>query len=73
MALGVGPGVLADSGGAVAYSRLKRDPDRFRADRKRVVLAFALLLFGWKWPRYGLLIFAPGLLLVAVGLSEIRR
>jgi len=23
------------------------------------VLAFALLLFGWKWPRYGLLIFAP--------------
>ena len=32
------------------------------------VLVFVMLLFGWKWPRYGPLIFAPGLLLVAIGL-----
>jgi hypothetical protein len=32
------------------------------------VVTFALLFFGWKWPRYGLLIFLPGLLLIAIGL-----
>jgi signal transduction histidine kinase len=32
------------------------------------VLTFALLFFGWKWPRYGWLIFAPGALVAAAGL-----
>jgi signal transduction histidine kinase len=32
------------------------------------VLTFAMLFFGWKWSRYGLLIFAPGLLLAGIGL-----
>jgi signal transduction histidine kinase len=32
------------------------------------VLTFALLFFGWKWPRYGWLIFVPGLLVAATGL-----
>jgi signal transduction histidine kinase len=32
------------------------------------VLAFAILFFGRKWPRYGPLIFLPGVLLVLVGL-----
>ena len=32
------------------------------------VLTFGLLFFGWKWPRYGALIFVPGLLLIFVGL-----
>jgi len=32
------------------------------------VLTFALLFFGWKWPRYGWLIFAPGLVVAAAGL-----
>ena len=32
------------------------------------VLAFAILFFGQKWPRYGPLIFVPGLLLVVIGL-----
>ena len=32
------------------------------------VVTFALLFFGWKWPRYGPLIFLPGLLLIAIGL-----
>ena len=33
-----------------------------------LVLAFAILFFGRKWPRYGALIFLPGLVLVASGL-----
>jgi hypothetical protein len=32
------------------------------------VLAFAILFFGRKWPRYGPLIFVPGVLLLLVGL-----
>jgi hypothetical protein len=32
------------------------------------VLAFAILFFGRKWPRYGPLIFLPGVLLVLIGL-----
>ena len=32
------------------------------------VLTFALLFFGWKWPRYGWLIFTPGLVVAAAGL-----
>ena len=34
------------------------------------VLSFAMLFFGWKWPRYGPFIFAPGLLLIVIALSE---
>ncbi len=33
-----------------------------------LVLAFAILFFARKWPRYGLLIFVPGVLLMLVGL-----
>lgn len=33
-----------------------------------LVLAFAVLFFGRKWPRYGALIFLPGLALIATGL-----
>src|SRR5258708_27879113 len=32
------------------------------------VLTFAMFFLGLRWPRYGALIFAPGLILVAVGL-----
>jgi signal transduction histidine kinase len=33
-----------------------------------LVLAFAILFFGHRWPRYGALIFLPGLTLIASGL-----
>ena len=33
-----------------------------------LVLAFAILFFGHKWPRFGALMFAPGVLLAAAGL-----
>lgn len=33
-----------------------------------LVVTFAVLFFGWRWPRYGLLLFAPGLVILLVGL-----
>ncbi|MBR0718706.1 sensor histidine kinase [Bradyrhizobium liaoningense] len=33
-----------------------------------LVVVFAVLFFGWRWPRFGLLIFAPGLTILLVGL-----
>lgn len=33
-----------------------------------LVVVFAVLFFGWRWPRFGLLIFAPGLTIFLVGL-----
>ncbi|MBR0830804.1 histidine kinase [Bradyrhizobium manausense] len=33
-----------------------------------LVVVFAVLFFGWRWPRLGLLIFAPGLTIFMVGL-----
>lgn len=33
-----------------------------------LVVTFAVLFFGWRWPRYGLLLFVPGLVILLVGL-----
>lgn len=33
------------------------------------VLTFALLFLGWRWPRYGWLIFVPGLAVAAAGMA----
>ncbi|WP_027530267.1 sensor histidine kinase [Bradyrhizobium sp. WSM3983] len=33
-----------------------------------LVVVFAVLFFGWRWPRYGLLLFVPGLIILAAGL-----
>nr|WP_157331444.1 ATP-binding protein [Bradyrhizobium cajani] len=33
-----------------------------------LVVAFAVLFFGWRWPRYGLLLFVPGFAILLVGL-----
>jgi signal transduction histidine kinase len=42
-----------------------------------LVVAFAMLFFGRKWPRYGALIFIPGVLMILIGLfgdpTAIRR
>jgi hypothetical membrane protein len=37
------------------------------------VLAFAILFFGRRWPRYGPLMFVPGVLLVLIGIFGIRK
>src|SRR5712664_1193869 len=68
MALGVAQAFLPTAVEQSQYSRLNGILIASAPIESGFVLAFALLLFGWKWPRYGLLIFAPGLLLVAVGL-----
>ncbi|MCP3473833.1 ATP-binding protein [Bradyrhizobium sp. CCGUVB1N3] len=33
-----------------------------------LVVVFATLFFGWRWPRYGMLLFVPGLSILLVGL-----
>ncbi|MDH2342896.1 ATP-binding protein [Bradyrhizobium sp. SSUT77] len=33
-----------------------------------LVVVFAVLFFGWRWPRYGMLLFAPGVIILIVGL-----
>ncbi|WP_342737575.1 ATP-binding protein [Bradyrhizobium sp. B117] len=33
-----------------------------------LIVAFGVLFFGWRWPRYGILLFAPGLIIFVVGL-----
>ena len=33
-----------------------------------LIVAFAVLFFGWRWPRYGALLFVPGLIVFVVGL-----
>ncbi|SEM91716.1 ATP-binding protein [Bradyrhizobium sp. OK095] len=33
-----------------------------------LIVVFALLFFGWRWPRYGALLFVPGIVVFAVGL-----
>jgi signal transduction histidine kinase len=68
MALGIAQAFLPTAVEQSQYSRLNGILIASAPIESGFVLAFALLLFGWKWPRYGLLIFAPGLLLVAVGL-----
>lgn len=33
-----------------------------------LIVVFALLFFGWRWPRYGALLFLPGVVVIGVGL-----
>jgi signal transduction histidine kinase len=33
-----------------------------------LIVAFAVLFFGWRWPRYGTLLFVPGLIVFIIGL-----
>jgi len=68
MAIGVGQAFfqtpLVDS----PYSRLNTVLISAAPLESAFVLTFALLFFGWRWPRYGWLIFAPGLVVAAAGL-----
>jgi signal transduction histidine kinase len=68
MALGVAQAFLPVAVDQSQYSRLNATLIASAPIESGFVLTFAMLFFGWKWPRYGLLIFVPGLLLMAVGL-----
>jgi signal transduction histidine kinase len=68
MALGVTQAFLPTAVDQSQYSRLNAILITSAPIESAFVLTFAMLFLGWRWPRYGPLIFAPGLLLVAVGL-----
>jgi len=68
MALGVAQAFLPVAVDQSQYSRLNATLIASAPIESGFVLTFAMLFFGWKWPRYGLLIFVPGLLLMAIGL-----
>jgi signal transduction histidine kinase len=68
MAIGVAQAFFQTPLQDSAYSRLNSVLISAAPLESAFVLAFALLFFGWKWPRYGWLIFAPGLVVAAAGL-----
>ena len=68
MALGVAQAFLPAAVEASQYFRPNAILIASAPIESGLVLAFAMLLFGWKWPRYGLLIFAPALVLIAIAL-----
>ena len=73
MALGVAQAFLQTGGGRTDVFPGQRDPDFFGADRKRAGADLRAAVLGWKWPRYGLLMFVPGLALALGGLFGDRR
>lgn len=68
MAIGVGQAFFQTPLQDSAYSRLNAILISSAPLESAFVLIFALLFFGWKWPRYGWLIFIPGLVVAAAGL-----
>jgi signal transduction histidine kinase len=68
MALGVAQAFFPAAVEPSQYSRLNAVLISSAPLESGFVLTFALLFLGGRWPRYGLLLFAPGLLLVAVAL-----
>ncbi|MDP3689795.1 ATP-binding protein [Bradyrhizobium sp.] len=69
MAIGVGQAFFHTPLEDSALSRLNAILISAAPLESAFVLAFALLFFGWKWPRYGWLIFVPGLVVAAAGLA----
>ena len=68
MAIGVAQAFLQTPMGESPFSRLNVVLISSAPLESALVLAFALLFFGWKWQRWGYLMFAPGVLLALGGL-----
>jgi hypothetical protein len=68
MALGAVQAFLPTAVDQPAYPRLSATLTASAPLESGFVLAFAILFFGRRWPRYAPLIFVPGVLLVLVGL-----
>jgi signal transduction histidine kinase len=68
MAVGVGQAFLQTPMGETAFSRLNVVLISSAPLESGLVLTFALLFSGWKWRRYGWIIFVPGVLLALAGL-----
>ncbi|WOH67003.1 sensor histidine kinase [Bradyrhizobium sp. BWA-3-5] len=68
MAVGVGQAFLqTPMGGETPLSKLNVIVISSAPIESALVLTFALLLSGWKWQRYGWLMFLPGILLALAG------
>ena len=68
MAVGVGQAFLQTPMGETPFSRLNVILISSAPIESGLVLTFALLFSGWKWQRYGWIIFIPGVLLALAGL-----
>jgi len=68
MAVGVCQAFLQTPMGETPFSRLNVVLISSAPIESALVLTFALMLSGWKWQRYGLIIFIPGALLALAGL-----
>ncbi len=68
MAIGVGQAFFTTPLENSPYSRLNAILISAAPLESAFVLTFALLFFGWKWPRYGWLFFVPGLAVAAAAL-----
>ena len=68
MAVGVGQAFLQTPMGETPFSRLNVILISSAPIESALVLTFALLFSGWKWQRYGWIIFIPGMLLALAGL-----
>ena len=68
MAVGVAQAFLQTPMGETPFSRLNVVLISSAPIESGLVLTFALLFSGWKWQRYGWIIFIPGVLLALAGL-----
>ena len=68
MAVGVAQAFLQTPMGETPFSRLNVILISSAPIESALVLTFALLFSGWKWRRYGWIIFIPGVLLALAGL-----
>ncbi|WP_246174929.1 sensor histidine kinase [Bradyrhizobium paxllaeri] len=68
MAVGVGQAFLQTPMGETPFSRLNVILISSAPIESALVLTFALLFSGWKWQRYGWILFIPGVLLALAGL-----
>jgi signal transduction histidine kinase len=68
MAVGVGQAFLQTPMGETPYSKLNVILISSAPIESALVLTFALLFAGWKWQRYGWILFIPGVLLALAGL-----
>lgn len=68
MVLGVIQAFLPPPVPPVSYSRLAAVLLASAPIESALIVVFAVLFFGWRWPRYGMLLFAPGVTIFVVGL-----
>ncbi len=69
MVLGVIQAFLPPPVPPAPYSRLAAVLLASAPIESTLIVVFAVLFFGWRWPRYGTLLFLPGVIVFVVGLA----